>query len=62
MRSTHVRDVGHHAVILLLLQPRPQLVQPALQLWRLARLLGPLWKDEAAATAQLQREAAQWGV
>lgn len=53
-RSTHLCDIRDHAVVLLLLQPCPQLVQPALQLGRLARLLGALREGEAAAAAQLQ--------
>lgn len=58
VQPAHLRHVVHHSVILLLLQPRPQLVQSLLQLRRLARGLGPLGEGEAAAAARLRGSAA----
>ena len=52
--STHLRDILHHAIVLLLLQPRLELIQAPLQLWGLALRLAGLGKGDAAATAQLQ--------
>ena len=62
--SAHLRDVPHHPVILLLLQLCPRLIQPLLQLRRLAHRLGPVWKGQPATAAQLskKRTAAVEGV